>query len=157
MVCVWSSCVFCADSVAENPKKYAAREVVQKVKGVRAIAEDIVVRHGEEYKKTDQEIARRVANFLEWNTAVHKENVMVEVRNGIVYLTGEATSYFEKQAAKKAIQDLIGIKGVVNDITFTPILQSPEIKENISLSSQSKPISSIKRLLPASRLVSPSR
>ncbi len=48
------------------PKKYAAREAVQKVKGVRAIAEDLVVKHGKELEKTDQEIAKAVVNFLEW-------------------------------------------------------------------------------------------
>lgn len=118
-------------TVDSYTKKYAAREAVKRVKGVRAIAEDLVVKHGQEYKKTDQDVARRVANFLEWNTAVHKDNIIVEVRNGIVYLKGEATSYYEKQAANQAIHDLIGVRGVVNDITIKPTIQSAEIKENI--------------------------
>jgi len=114
------------------PKKYAARNAVSKVKGVRAIAEDLVVKHGGELKNTDQEIAKLVANFLEWNTAVPEKNILVEIRNGFVYLTGEVDWWYQKKAAKESIKDLIGIKGVVNDIVIKPVIKPEEVKQKIS-------------------------
>jgi osmotically-inducible protein OsmY len=113
-------------------KKYAARKAVSKVKGVRAIAEDLVVKHGDELKNTDQEIAKLVANFLQWNTAVPEKSIIIEVRNGFVYLTGEVDWWYQKQGAKESIKDLIGVKGVINDIVVKPIVKPEEVKQKIT-------------------------
>lgn len=118
--------------VDSYPKKYAARKAAKKVKGVRAIVEDLVVKHGKELKKTDQELARAAANFLEWNTAVHEAAITIEVRNGIIYLTGEVAWEYEKQAATRSLQNIEGVKGVVNDIKVAPVLNPVDIKEKIS-------------------------
>lgn len=119
--------------VDSYPKKYAAREAVQKVKGVRAIAEDLVVKHGEEFKKTDQGIAKVVANFLEWNSAVSESKLTIEVRNGYVYLTGEAKwSNKNRTYKEKVIRNIIGVKGVINDLVIQSILEPIEIKERIT-------------------------
>jgi len=118
--------------VDSYPKKYAAREAIKKVRGVRAIAEDLVVKHGKELKKTDPEIAKAAANFLEWNTAVHEDRITIEVRNGIVYLNGEVALEYEKKAAAVSLQNIEGMKGVVNDIKVIPALEPTDIKQKIS-------------------------
>ena len=92
----------------------------------------LVVKHGKELKKTDPEIAKAAANFLEWNTAVHEDRITIEVRNGIVYLNGEVALEYEKKAAAVSLQNIEGMKGVVNDIKVIPALDPTDIKQKIS-------------------------
>ena len=74
--------------VNEFSKKVAAKKTVKSVAGVKAIAEDIEVKYGDDYKKSDKEIAKAAVNTLEWNASVPKEKVMREVENGYIYLSG---------------------------------------------------------------------
>ena len=55
-------------TVDSYAKKIAAEKAVKGVKGVRAVAEDIEVKYGTEYKKADQEIAKAAADALKWNS-----------------------------------------------------------------------------------------
>ena len=70
--------------VNQYAKKVAAEKAAKNVVGVKAVAEDIEVKYGEEYKKTDKEIAKAAVNVLEWNASVPKEKVMVKVDNGFI-------------------------------------------------------------------------
>ena len=56
-------------------KKLAAEKAVKRVKGVRAIAEDLEVKYGISYKKTDKEVAKAGLKALEWNSAVPDEDI----------------------------------------------------------------------------------
>jgi osmotically-inducible protein OsmY len=113
------------------PKKVAAEKAVKNVAGVKAVAEDIQVKYGDDYKKTDKEIAKAAVNALEWNATVPKEKVMVKVDNGYIYLTGELSWEHQKDAAKRTVENLLGVKGVISNINIEKKAKSLEIKENI--------------------------
>ncbi len=117
--------------VDEYPKKIAAEKAVKKVAGVKAVAIDIDVAYGEEYKKSDKEIAKAAANALEWNTTIPKEKIMVKVDDGFVFLTGEVTWEYQKNAAKKTVENLLGVKGVFNDIEIVQKLEPEKVTEKI--------------------------
>ena len=118
-------------TVNSYTKKIAAEKAAKKVKGVRAVAEDIEVKYGSEYKKTDKEIAKAVADALKWNASVPDDKIMVKVENGWVYLSGEVAWAYQKNAAKYAVENLLGVKYVSNNITIKQAVHATDIKEKI--------------------------
>jgi osmotically-inducible protein OsmY len=112
-------------------KKIAAEKAVKSVKGVRAIAEDIEVKYGTEYKKSDKEIAKAAADALKWNYSVPEDKVSIKVDNGWIFLTGQVQWEYQKDAAKNAVENLIGVKGVSNSISLKQSVEPFQIKERI--------------------------
>lgn len=113
-------------------KKLAAEKAAKAVKGVKAVALDIEVKYGTDYKKTDKEIAKAVVNALTWDTSVPEDKVSVKVEDGWVYLSGELKWFYQKDAAKKAVENLLGVKGVVNSIQIKQSIEPTQIKERIT-------------------------
>lgn len=113
-------------------KKVAAEKAVKSVKGVKAVALDIEVKYGTEYKKTDKEIAKAVVNALAWDTSVPEEKVSVKVEDGWVYLSGDLDWFYQKYSAKKAVENLLGVKGVINSIQIKQAVEPTQIKEKIT-------------------------
>jgi len=113
-------------------KKTAALDAVKNVKGVKAVANDIEIKYGKDYKKTDKEIAKAVVNAFTWNSSVPDDKLNIEVRNGWVTLSGELEWDFQKEAARKAVEDLLGVEGVINNITLKQTIVPSEIKQKIT-------------------------
>ncbi|MFO7674630.1 MAG: BON domain-containing protein [Lutibacter sp.] len=113
-------------------KKIAAEKAAKAVKGVKAVALDIEVKYGTDYKKTDKEIAKAVINALTWDTSVPEDKITVKVEDGWVYLSGELKWFYQKDAAKKAVENLLGVKGVVNSIKIKQAVEPKLIKERIT-------------------------
>jgi osmotically-inducible protein OsmY len=54
---------------------------------------------------------------LKWEPKLtHPEDIAVAVKDGVVTLSGFAPSYWEKDAAEKAVKRVYGVRGVANDI-----------------------------------------
>ena len=66
--------------------------------------------------KTDLELQRDVLAELKWEPSINPAHIGVAVKDGIVTLTGHASSYAEKYEAEKAAKRVRGVKVVVNDI-----------------------------------------
>jgi len=62
--------------------------------------------------KTDSQLQQDVMAELKWESAVHAEQIGVEVKNGIVTLAGEVGSYAEKWNAERAAQRVTGVKAL---------------------------------------------
>ncbi|ARV14794.1 BON domain-containing protein [Polaribacter sp. SA4-12] len=112
-------------------KKLAAEKAVKSVDGVKAVAEDIKVIYGVNYKKTDKEIAKAVVNAFEWNSSVPEDDITIKVENGWVYLSGEVQWMYQKNAAKNTIKNLLGVKGVSNSIKLENNIEPKEVKDRI--------------------------
>lgn len=113
-------------------KKLAAEKVAKSTKGVKATALDIEVKLGDNYKKTDKEIAKAAANALSWDNAVPEENLFVKVEDGQIYLSGEVDWFYQKEAAKNAVENLMGVKDVINTIDVKHSEDSNETIEKIT-------------------------
>jgi hypothetical protein len=59
--------------VSSYAQKIAAEAAARRVKGVRAIAQEIEVRFAFEKKDADDEFAKRVADILQWDSMVPDE------------------------------------------------------------------------------------
>ena len=67
--------------------------------------------------RSDSEIRDSVLLELKWDPKVtHPDDIAVAVKNGVVTLSGFVPSYWEKDAAEKAVKRVFGVRGVANDI-----------------------------------------
>ena len=97
-------------------KKTEAEDAAKNIAGVKAVVEKIEIKIGSSWSKSDSEIATEVVNALKWNWEVPNDKVKVKVENGKVSLTGELPWNFQKEAAKRAVINLTGVTGVLNNI-----------------------------------------
>ncbi|UKT64722.1 BON domain-containing protein [Pedobacter mucosus] len=97
-------------------KKTEAEDAAKKVSGVSAVVENIEVKFGDWGAKEDGDIARAVLNALKWSWQVPNDKIEVKVEKGWVTLEGELSWNYQKDAAKTAIKNLLGVKGVINSI-----------------------------------------
>jgi osmotically-inducible protein OsmY len=113
-------------------KKWAAEEAAHRVKGVRAVANDIEVRIPALSERTDADIAAAVSRAIEWDAMVPPDRVKVTVSKGWVTLEGAVEWQFEKEAAERAARRITGVRGVTNLIRVQPASPSPaDIKQRI--------------------------
>jgi hypothetical protein len=66
----------------------------------------------EETMKTDSQLQQNVMAELKWEPSVHAAQIGVEVKNGVVTLTGEVSSFVEKWNAERAAQRVNGVKAL---------------------------------------------
>ena len=112
-------------------EKAAAERAVWRVKGVKAIAEEIAVRLPADKKTSDDEIAGRAIDILNWRVGVPADRIAIKVEKGVVTLSGDLDGHYQKAEAAAAIQHLSGVTGVVNDIQVRAAVDLPEVKERI--------------------------
>jgi hyperosmotically inducible protein len=117
--------------VASYAEKQAAIAAVLRVKGVRAIAEEIEVRYPLHKKTSDDEIAQRAIDILGWDTMVPSDSIQVMVHNGWVTLTGSVDWHYQKKQAEEDVRKLSGVRGVTNTIEIEPSLQAEDVKRKI--------------------------
>ena len=117
--------------VSTYAEREAAERATRRIKGVKAIAQDIEVRPAGTHKTADDEIAKRAVNTLGWHVTVPKDAVQVKVQNGWVTLNGRVEWQYQKTAAADAIRDLSGVVGVSNMIEVTPRVSSADVKKRI--------------------------
>lgn len=112
-------------------QKHEAERIVKRVKGVRAIAQEIEVRPAGSHLTADDEIAKRAVSSLTWNASVPRDTVQITVENGHVTLGGTVTWHYQKAAAEKAVQTLQGVTGVTNVIAIKPSVSPADVRERI--------------------------
>lgn len=113
-------------------QKRAAEHACARVKGVRAIADEIDVRLPPHMARSDTEIAAAAVNRLDWDGAVPKDAVHVTVQDGHVTLKGTVAQQFQRRAAAWAVQPLWGVISVANQITVTAPSKFPANPDQIS-------------------------
>ena len=98
-------------------KKELAEKTAKKVKGVKAIVEHITVHLASPGSLNDQEIAQAILDTFKWHWDIPDSKIRVKVENGLVTLEGEVNWNYEKEAARKTVSRLIGVRAIKNDIT----------------------------------------
>lgn len=130
-VAVASGVVTLTGSVPSYFQKQNTERIVKRVSGVRAVANDIDVQLPTSTVQTDSIIATAALNALKWSTSVPEENLTVSVSKGWVTLEGKVEWNYQKESAEKAVEELIGVKGVTNHISVSPHIKSREVKSEI--------------------------
>jgi osmotically-inducible protein OsmY len=113
-------------------KKWAAEEAAHRVKGVRAVANDVEVRLPGMSERTDADIAAAVTRAIEWDAVVPIDKLDVTVSKGWVTLDGELEYQFQKEEAERAARRVTGVRGVTNLIRIKPTKPVPsDLKKKI--------------------------
>jgi osmotically-inducible protein OsmY len=102
--------------VSSFTKKLEAEKAAKGVLGVKAVVEDIHVKFANDTNKTDLDIANEVLSGMKWNWSVPNDKIQVKVEDGWVTLDGAVEWNYQRDAAKNCASDLIGVKGVINNI-----------------------------------------
>ena len=113
-------------------QKLAAERAVWRVKGVKAIAQEIQVRIPGDERQDDDDIAQRAVSLLAWNTAIPADRIHVKVQHGWVSLDGQLDWNYQRESAEETIRKLSGVAGVINDITLKPSVQAVDVKQRIT-------------------------
>jgi osmotically-inducible protein OsmY len=117
--------------VTNYAEKAAVERAARRVKGVKAIAEEIEVRLPSDTKRSDDEIAARALDILKWQVGVPADRITVKVEKGIVTLTGDVDWKFQKTDAEHVVHKLTGVVNVVNQIRVASAVRVSEVKEKI--------------------------
>jgi osmotically-inducible protein OsmY len=131
-VAVKNGVVTLSGIVDSYPKKIAAERSAKKVAGVKAVAEDIQVGISPSYRKTDAEVAEAVLNALKWYSALEEGKIKIKVEDGNVRLEGEVEWDYQRTSAKSAVENLNGVRSVINLLTVKPRVSIPDIQQKIN-------------------------
>jgi osmotically-inducible protein OsmY len=125
-----------AGTVDTYAQRYAAERAVERVKGVKAIVNDVTVKLPGAMERSDPDIAHAAVNALQWDIQVPDDRIQVKVTNGWLTLEGEVDRYYQKEAAERAVGYLMGVKGVSSLITVRPTPTPADVKQRIRASLQ---------------------
>jgi osmotically-inducible protein OsmY len=130
-VAVRDGVVTLTGNVDSNARRYAAIHTAERVAGVKALADDLVVHLPTSLRRSDTEIAHAAANALKWNIEVPEDRVKVRVDDGWVILEGEVDWQFERMAAEDSVRWLSGVRGVTNSVTIKSRVFAPDVQRRI--------------------------
>ena len=113
-------------------QKVAAERAAARVKGVKAVAEEIEVELPHDIKRGDESIAGAAIERLTWDSSFPPDAIKIRVQKGWITLNGEVDWYFQKEAAAQAVRTLIGVVGVSNLIKIKPTRNADDVGQNIT-------------------------
>jgi osmotically-inducible protein OsmY len=109
--------------------KLAAERAAKRVRGVRAVANDIEVRL--KLERTDADIAADVVRALQLRSTI-PDSVQAAVHKGHVTLTGKVDWLFQSRQAEKAVRQIRGVRHVINRITVAPRAVERDVRHRIA-------------------------
>jgi osmotically-inducible protein OsmY len=116
------------DSYADKSK---AERVAGRVKGVKAVADELEVKLPTGSERADPDVARAALDALQWNISVPHDRIQVKMEKGWLTLEGQVDWFYQKQAAERAVRYLRGVRGVFNLITLSARTTPRDVKKRI--------------------------
>lgn len=102
------------------PRRWAAERAALRVRGVKAVANEIEVRLPAGDRQPDAGIAASAVQALAWDTRIPADAVRVSVSDGWVTLHGEVDWQYQRLATNRVVRNLTGVRGITNLITVRP-------------------------------------
>jgi len=131
-VAVKNGVVTLSGMVRTYAEKLVAEKAAKRVRGVKAVAEDIEVKVTTSMKRNDTEIAKAAVDAQAWDVEVPHERIQLKVEDGWITLEGSVDWEFQRSAAARAVSNLLGVRGVTNLITLKRRLETTEIKRRLA-------------------------
>lgn len=117
--------------VKSYAEKHAAETATARVKGVKAVAEEIEVRLAFDTNRGDDAIAAAAVDRLAWDVSVPYDSIKVKVEKGWITLSGQVDWWFQKDAAEQDVRRLHGVLGVSNTTTIKPKVNAMGVSDDI--------------------------
>lgn len=112
-------------------EKWAAEKAAKKVSGVRALAVEMDVKLPSLSQRNDADIARSADSALEWTTYLPRNTIKIQVESGRVTLDGDVEWEYQRRAALSAVRNLMGVKGITNNIVIKSKVTANGVKADI--------------------------
>jgi len=109
--------------------KLAAERAAKRVRGVRAVANDLAVKliAG----RTDADIAADAATMLRLHSEI-PDTVQAAVHNAHLTLTGTVAWYYQSIQAEKTVRTIRGVRQVINAIKIVPPQAGKDLRRRIA-------------------------
>lgn len=117
--------------VPDYAQRRIAARAAERVLGVKAVAQELVVKVPEVNRRSDTDLAHQVVNGLAWDIEVPNQKIKAKVEDGWVTLEGEVEWQFQRNAAERAVRYLTGVKGVTNLVTIKPHASPSDVAQRI--------------------------
>lgn len=117
--------------VATFAEKRAAEIATRRVKGVKAVAEELEVRLSSVGQREDEEIAAAAVHRLVWDVSVPRDAIKIQVEKGWLTLTGEVDWHYQKESAEQDLRRLPGVIGISNQIAIKRKVDVSNISDDI--------------------------
>jgi len=120
-------------TVADANHKSLAQDTVAGLPGVVSVDNQLLVKGEQPAEHSDTWIGWKVKSALLFHRNVSATGTDVDVKDGIVTLTGQASSMAQKELTTEYAKDVDNVKGVKNDMTIaqTPATPDASIGEKI--------------------------
>jgi osmotically-inducible protein OsmY len=113
-------------------KKIEVEDAAKNVAGVKAVVEKIEVKIDSRLaKKDDNDIAFETVDTFKYNRRISGDKIKTKVEKGWVTLGGEVEWNYQREAAKDAVKNLLGVTGVTNNIVIKSETETPIKKKDI--------------------------
>jgi hyperosmotically inducible periplasmic protein len=104
-------------TVTEASRRSLAQNTVEALPGVRSVDNQLQIKGENPAEHSDTWIGLRVNGTLCFHRNLRAAKTDVDVRNGIVTLSGEASSLAQKELTTECVRDVDGVKAVKNEMT----------------------------------------
>jgi osmotically-inducible protein OsmY len=126
-----SGVVTLTGNVHSFAEKHTAETATRRVKGVKAVAEELEVHLPFSRRRDDHDIAAAIVNRFAWDTQVPRDHVKATVEKGRVTLTGQVDWQYQKEAAENHVRYLFGVVGVSNQLILKPRVDTEHVSADI--------------------------
>jgi osmotically-inducible protein OsmY len=117
-----------ADSLAQ---RWAIRRAALRVRGVRELIDELIVLAPKPDRRDDCDIEDAANMALRWDARV-PDGVVAGVNDGWLTLRGAVSAAFERAAAFDAVRNLVGLRGISNEIEVAPAPIAPDFKQALA-------------------------
>ena len=122
-------------SVASAAEKRLIKRVVSRLEGIRAIADEILVKPYASALPSDNQVAAALIQVLDSDVSLPKDKIKLTVEQGKVTLLGEVSWHYQRLNAERDIACVAGVVAIHNLLEVNPFLASESqqaLKEKIS-------------------------
>jgi hyperosmotically inducible protein len=125
--------VILTGTVAESSHKSLAQDTVEGLPGVKSVDNQLIVKGESPAEHSDTWIGMKVKTALLFHRNVRATKTDVNVKDGVVTLSGEASSAAQKDLTTEYAKDVDNVKEVKNDMTIakTPATANETVGEKI--------------------------
>lgn len=130
-VAVRDGVVTLTGSVASYAERWAVERAVERMSGVKALANEVSVRLPSSFVRSDSDLAHQIVETFRWDVQVPDDKIKVKVARGWVTLEGEVDWAFEREAAERDVRSLTGVTSVTNVIHVKSPISSLDVSQKI--------------------------
>jgi osmotically-inducible protein OsmY len=112
-------------------KRFSAENAAHRVRGVKAVANEITVQLVEGAERNDSDIAAAAVRAIEWDDLVNVDKMDITVADGWITLKGTVDYAFQRDEAERVVRRLTGVRGVSNLLVTKPRVAPTDLKKKI--------------------------